>query len=172
MDTEAAAEMDTEAAAEMDTEAAAEMEECAEELGTQLVRLQRLRERKLAQLSAESGGVEGAAFVCLFRLFRDGPMRSSELAALVNSDPSTVSRQVSQLVDHGHVERVRDEKDGRAYVLAVTEKGREVADRMLRKRTIHLGAVIQNWAREDRVALVNLLDRFLTDYEKVQPSRP
>ncbi|OZE81997.1 MarR family transcriptional regulator [Rhodococcus sp. 15-649-1-2] len=141
----------------------------AEELGTQLVRLQRIRERKLAQMSVESGGVEGAAFVCLFRLLRDGPMRSSELATLVNSDPSTVSRQVAQLVEHGHVQRVRDEKDGRAYVLAVTETGRSVADRMHRKRTDSLGLVLADWTQEDRVALVDLLDRFLTDYERVRP---
>lgn len=155
----------------MEADVSTEMEACAEELGTQLVRLQRLRERKLAQLSAESDGVEGAAFVCLFRLLRDGPMRSSELAAIVNSDPSTVSRQVSQLVDHGHVERVRDEKDGRAYVLAVTDSGREVADRMHRRRTAHLGRVIEEWPRDDREALVTLLDRFLDDYEKLQPNR-
>lgn len=141
----------------------------AEELGTQLVRLQRIRDRKLAQLSAESGGVEGAAFVCLFRLVRDGPMRSSELAALVNSDPSTVSRQVAQLVEHGHVERVRDEKDGRAYVLAATDSGRNVAYRLHRKRTAHLALVLEDWPYEDRVSLVELMDRFLTDYERVKP---
>lgn len=144
----------------------------AEELGTQLVRLQRIRERKLAQLSAESGGVDGAAFVCLFRLLRDGPMRSSELATMVNSDPSTVSRQVGQLVEHGHVERIRDETDGRAYVLAVTESGRDVAGRMHSLRTANLGLVIEDWTDEDRAALVGLLDRFLTDYERVRPALP
>ncbi|MGA9869955.1 MAG: MarR family transcriptional regulator [Rhodococcus sp. (in: high G+C Gram-positive bacteria)] len=149
----------------------AEQVDHAELLGTQLVRLQRIRERKLAQLSAESEGVEGAAFVCLFRLLRDGPMRSSELAALINSDPSTVSRQVAQLVDHGHVERVRDRLDGRAYVLAVTETGRIVADRMHRQRTANLGLVIEDWSPDDRAALVGLLDRFLTDYERVRPDR-
>lgn len=144
----------------------------AEQLGTQLVRLQRIRERKLAQLSAESGGVDGAAFVCLFRLLRDGPMRSSELAAIVNSDPSTVSRQVAQLVEHGHVERIRDETDGRAFVLAVTESGRRVADRMQSRRTAGLGLVIENWSSDDRAALVDLLERFLTDYERVRPGQP
>ncbi|MDJ0393446.1 MarR family transcriptional regulator [Rhodococcus sp. G-MC3] len=143
----------------------------AEQLGTQLVRLQRIRERKLAQLSVESGGVDGAAFVCLFRLLRDGPMRSSELATMVNSDPSTVSRQVAQLVDHGHVERVRDETDGRAFVLAVTESGRNVADRMQRRRTASLGRVIEDWSVDDRGALVELLERFLTDYERVRPGQ-
>lgn len=140
----------------------------AEQLGSQLVRLQRIRERKLAQLSSESGGVEGAAFVCLFRLLRDGPMRSSELAVLVNSDPSTVSRQVTQLVEHGHVERIRDEKDGRAYLLAVTDSGRSVADRMHRIRTSNIGLAIEEWSQEDRSTLVELLDRFLTDYERVR----
>lgn len=146
-------------------------EDHAEQLGTQLVRLQRIRERKLAQLSVESGGVEGAAFVCLFRLLRDGPMRSSELATMVNSDPSTVSRQVAQLVEHGHVERIRDETDGRAFVLAVTESGRGVADRMHRRRTEHLGRVIEDWSGADKAALVDLLGRFLSDYERVRPGQ-
>lgn len=155
----------------MGADSAPELVDHAEQLGTQLVRLQRIRERKLAQLSEESGGVDGAAFVCLFRLLRDGPMRSSELAVIVNSDPSTVSRQVAQLVEHGHVERVRDENDGRAYVLAVTESGRRVADAMHRRRTTNLGLVIEEWTSEDRATLVGLLDRFLTDYERVRPGR-
>lgn len=146
--------------------------EFADELGTQLVRLQRIRERKLAQLSAESGGVDGAAFVCLFRLLRDGPMRSSELAAIVNSDPSTVSRQVAQLVERGHVERLRDPSDGRAYVLAVTDEGRVVAQRIQDRRNASLALVIEDWSHEDRARLVGLLDRFLTDYERVRPDLP
>ncbi len=141
------------------------------ELGTQLVRIQQIRERKLAQLSVESGGVDGAAFVCLFRLLRDGPMRSSELAQLVNSDPSTVSRQVAQLVEHGHVERLRDKSDGRAYVLAVTESGRDVARRIYHRRTESLGRVLEDWSKEDQAALVGLLERFLTDYERVRADR-
>ena len=138
----------------------------AEEIGTQLVRLQRARDRKIAQLTEEPGGVDGAAFVCLFRLLRDGPMRSSELAALVNSDPSTVSRQVAQLVDRGHVERVRDESDGRAFALAVTESGKQVVHRIQLRRTAHIGKIIEDWSNDDRASLVELLDRFLSDYER------
>ncbi|OZD04887.1 MarR family transcriptional regulator [Rhodococcus sp. 06-235-1A] len=147
------------------------MVEFAEELGTQLVRLQRLRERNIAQISS-SGGVDGAAYVCLFRLLRDGPMRSSELATVVNSDPSTVSRQVAQLVDRGHVERVPDERDGRAFVLAVTQSGQDVAAAIQQRRTESLGRVIEGWDREDRASLVALLDRFLTDYEQMRPDIP
>ncbi|MFI8567920.1 MarR family winged helix-turn-helix transcriptional regulator [Rhodococcus sp. NPDC078407] len=147
------------------------MVEFAEELGTQLVRLQRLRERNIAQISS-SGGVDGAAYVCLFRLLRDGPMRSSELAAMVNSDPSTVSRQVAQLVERGHVERLPDERDGRAFVLAVTASGQEAAAEIQQRRTDNLGRVIEKWERSDRSALVALLDRFLTDYESIRPDLP
>jgi DNA-binding MarR family transcriptional regulator len=145
--------------------------EYAEELGTQLVRLQRIRERNIAQISS-SGGVDGAAYVCLFRLLRDGPMRSSELAAMVNSDPSTVSRQVGQLVERGHVARVPDERDGRAFVLAVTPSGEEAAAAIQQRRTENLGRVIEGWAEEDRAKLVGLLDRFLTDYETIRPDLP
>ncbi|OZC72421.1 MarR family transcriptional regulator [Rhodococcus sp. 06-462-5] len=147
------------------------MVEFAEELGTQLVRLQRLRERNIAAISS-SGGVDGAAYVCLFRLLRDGPMRSSELAAMVNSDPSTVSRQVAQLVERGHVERLPDKRDGRAFVLAVTESGQEAAAAIQQRRTDNLGRVIEGWTRVDRESLVTLLDRFLTDYELIRPDLP
>lgn len=148
-----------------------EVVEFAEELGTQLVRLQRLRERNIAQISS-TGGVDGAAYVCLFRLLRDGPMRSSELAAIVGSDPSTVSRQVTQLVDRGHVERLPDERDGRAFVLAVTRAGRDAAAAIQQRRTEMLGEVIGGWSRDDRSALVGLLDRFSTEYEAMRPGLP
>ncbi|CCQ14785.1 putative transcriptional regulator, MarR family protein [Rhodococcus sp. AW25M09] len=147
------------------------MVEFAEQLGTQLLRLQRLRERNIAQISS-SDGVDGAAYVCLFRLLRDGPMRSSELAAMVNSDPSTVSRQVTQLVERGHVERLPDKRDGRAFVLAVTESGREVAAAIQQRRTDTLGRVIGGWELDDRASLVALLDRFLTDYETIRTDQP
>ena len=146
------------------------MEDFAEELGLQLVRLHRFRERNLAMLSNASGGVEGAAYVCLFRLLRGGPMRSSELATAVNSDPSTVSRQVAQLVERGHVERLPDERDGRAFVLAVTESGRAVASDIQKRRTAHLGEILGDWSEDDRHSLVSLLDRFLTDYEQFVPT--
>lgn len=148
----------------------ADPEDFAEELGHQLVRLQRLRERSLAALSSAPNGVEGAAYVCLFRLVRDGPMRSSELAAVVNSDPSTVSRQVAQLVERGHVERLPDERDGRAFVLAATGSGRAVASEIQQRRSAHIHEVLGDWDQQDRASLVALLERFLTDYERFVPT--
>ena len=69
-------------------------------------------------------GVEWAAYGLLFQLVNDGPQRSSALAETACVDPSTVSRQVAQLVKAGLVERQSDPEDGRASLLVATERGR------------------------------------------------
>ena len=54
---------------------------------------------------------------------RPAPLRVSALAEVVHSDVSTVSRQVSTLVDLGFVIRGPDPDDGRAQALTLTDEG-------------------------------------------------
>ncbi|MFI9505821.1 MarR family winged helix-turn-helix transcriptional regulator [Nocardia sp. NPDC052566] len=138
-------------------------------IATQLSRLQRIRDRVTAQLRT-SEGVDPAAFVILFRLLCDGPMRSGALADAVHSDASTVSRQVAQLVERDLVERQADRADGRASVLAVTEHGREVAMTIRKRRQQNLTMVMSAWTAEDRAAFAGLLRRFVDDFEQAKPA--
>jgi len=78
----------------------------AEDLGHQLVRLVNMASRAKAQLpSIAAEGIERAAYSLLAHLVRQGAQRTTALADAVHSDTSTVSRQVSSLVQHGLVER-------------------------------------------------------------------
>ena len=97
-------------------------------LSEQVIRLQRafgsMRQQLAATRSTSGDGVEWAAYGLLFQLVNDGPRRSSALAEAACVDPSTVSRQVAQLVKAGLVERQSDPEDGRASLLVATEQGR------------------------------------------------
>ncbi len=109
----------TNAAAEPGTTTEATHEPSTRELHEELVRFSRSL-HLIKQLGVPR--FAGAAPL-LGRLQASGPLRSRDLAELVCLDPSTVSRQVDQLVKDGLVRRMVDPDDGRATLLALTPSG-------------------------------------------------
>ena len=59
----------------------------------------------------------------------EGPLRAGALADCLQSDPSTVSRQVAALVKDGLLERRADPDDGRASLLVLTDAATRRAGR-------------------------------------------
>ncbi|GAA0226235.1 MarR family winged helix-turn-helix transcriptional regulator [Cryptosporangium japonicum] len=133
------------------------------ELGRQLARFGRAMVRYKAQQAAS------AAYGLLFPL-AERPQRAGALAEAVHADPSTVSRQIAQLVERGLVERQPDPADGRACVLVPTDAGHETMAALRRRRDEHLAAVLEHWPADDVHQLVDLLSRFITDFEAPRPS--
>jgi DNA-binding MarR family transcriptional regulator len=138
----------------------------ADEIGSQLVRLVRLIERVQAQYHAEHpDAVDRATYLLLVHLVKDGPRRAGTLAEAVHSDPSTVSRQVAQLVRLGLVERVADAADGRATLLVATDEGRRVFDENRQLRNRGIASLMAEWSADDRDAFAHLLTRFTDAFE-------
>ena len=77
-------------------------------------------------LQAAAHDVEWSAHVLLKCLSTQGPMRASAISDCLQSDPSTVSRQVAALVKDGLLERRADPADGRASILVLTPKADDV----------------------------------------------
>lgn len=152
------------------TEAEPKVEVGAAELGKEFGRLIRLMDRtNTHSVTRRRDGVDKAAFVALFKLVEGGPQRSSCLAECTLSDPSSVSRQVAQLVELGLVERTADPDDGRATLLAATERGRQTAANVLRRRTLNFSMLLADWPIDDRQRFTELLERFTTDFERYRP---
>jgi DNA-binding MarR family transcriptional regulator len=131
-----------------------------------VTRLMRSFGRRRAQvLAAKAHDVEWSAQMVLRCLANAGPLRSSEVAEHVHSDPSTVSRQVAALVKDGLLERRADPEDGRASLLVLTEK----ADAVLRDhdevRNRHFAQMLSDWNERDLRRFANLLRRFTHDFE-------
>ena len=142
----------------------------AEELGHQLVRLIGMTSRaKMHFAAAAADGIERAAYALLAHLVREGPQRTTALADAVHSDTSTVSRQVSALVQLGLVERKADPDDGRACLLVATAAGHNTFDRAKAERTRHIAAMLAEWPQSDQRTLVMLLDRFNENFENYHP---
>jgi DNA-binding MarR family transcriptional regulator len=115
-------------------------------------------------------GYDKTSMMLLGALIAGGPMRSSALAEAVYSDPSTISRQVANLVKAGLVERRADQEDGRASLLAVSEEGRRLVRRQHARRNAAYARMLGHWTDEDRTRFVELLERFVDEHEKFLPA--
>ncbi|MFP5347959.1 MAG: MarR family winged helix-turn-helix transcriptional regulator [Actinomycetes bacterium] len=116
------------------------------------------------QVAAAGGDdLPWSTYMLLFHLVSGGPRRASALAEVACIDPSTVSRQVSDLVRLGLVERRADPDDGRATVLVATERGVETQQRMRRGRDRMMARVLQSWSDKDVDQLTGALRRFNAD---------
>lgn len=143
----------------------------ADALGVQLVRLGRMLAHTKARFlrRRDTDDLETASYILLFHLLGDGPQRTTALADAVYSDTSTVSRQVAALVRHGLVERRADPQDGRACLLAATEKGQEVLRQHRERQNETLACLLGGWERTDIRHLTSLLDRMNTELENFPP---
>ncbi|CAA9291971.1 MAG: hypothetical protein AVDCRST_MAG41-4440 [uncultured Corynebacteriales bacterium] len=132
-----------------------------EQLATAVGTLMRLMHPLKAAVrdGAPGGGHDRSAVLLLFPLMH-GPCRPGALAELSHADPSTISRQVAELVRRGLVERQPDPADGRASLLAVTEAGREVCERVRTLRRELLAAAVAGWSDEELAGLACSLARF------------
>lgn len=132
-------------------------EQLATEVSTLLRRMLPLKAAAARELPG--GGHDRSAMLLLFPLVQ-GPQRAAALAEECQADPSTISRQVAELVRRGLVERQADPSDGRASLLAITAAGREVCDRVRMLRRQLLATAVDGWTDGELATFALLLGRF------------
>lgn len=116
-------------------------------------------------LAAAAHDVEWSAHILLRSVASEGPMRASALAECVQSDPSTVSRQVAALVKDGLLERRADPVDGRASLLMTTAKAEQILADHDEVRLQHFGDMLADWTDRDLRRFAGLLNRFTADFD-------
>jgi DNA-binding MarR family transcriptional regulator len=151
---------------------APEISQAEIELGARLGNAMMGLGRQWASVSQQLSkvGIDKTSMLLLGTLKHIGPVRSNALAEAVYSDPSTISRQVAGLVKDGLIERRADPADGRASLLAVTEKALALLEARYRQRSCSLARMLTHWPVEDRERFVELLERFLVDHERAIPN--
>jgi DNA-binding MarR family transcriptional regulator len=92
--------------------------------------------------------------------FLDEPRPMGELAALMHCDSSNMTGIVDRLEERGLVERTAAEGDRRVKLIALTEHGRALRDR-LNRRIAEPPEVIESLSASDLRALRDILRRAL-----------
>jgi DNA-binding MarR family transcriptional regulator len=119
--------------------------------------LPRMRMRLVAQVGAP---IEPGLYPLLRRVGQWGPIRTSDLAARVGLDVSTVSRQLAGLEKSGLVLRGTDPEDKRAALLKLSGEGKRVVTKIQRARREMMGDALAEWPIEDVERLAELLEQF------------
>jgi DNA-binding MarR family transcriptional regulator len=140
------------------------------EVGAEIVRFFRSFKSVQAQLGHRARhGVDPSAYPVLFQLV-EAPKRTTELASCLHADTSTISRQVTSLVDLGLIERTADPEDRRATILVVTEAGHAALDTMRAARERMIARILTDWSPGEVKELVTVLARFNDDFEMARPA--
>ena len=122
-------------------------------------------------LAAAAHDVEWSAHVLLRCLAHEGPMRAGALAEMLQSDPSTVSRQVAALVKDGLLERQADPADGRASLLVLTGRPTRCWPTTSASGSTTSPGCWTAGATPTSQRFAELLDRFTTAYETAEHRR-
>ena len=110
----------------------------------------RLRKHELA-------GLTPTQLAALATVEQTGPLRLGDLAAAERIAPSTLTRLVSALEEHGYVQRCAVPGDARAWTLVVTTRGHEVLDRIRQENTILLADSLLTLSPDQLAALAAAL---------------
>jgi len=142
----------------------AELADSAQQIANAVIGLVRQFSALKSRISSLPEGDSSPQYL-LVKLAHLGPSRASELAEQVCADPSTVSRQVAQLVKTRLVERRADPDDGRASILVPTELGLATVKQLSERRGQALQPVIAEWSQADRDDLVRLVHKYTEGIE-------
>jgi DNA-binding MarR family transcriptional regulator len=86
----------------------------------------------------EPFNIGSGQFIYLIYLYKNPGIRQEDLAKHFRVDKGTAARAVKKLENEGYVERKTDPEDQRAYQLFITEKGKEIRDKVIE--------ILQQWS--------------------------
>lgn len=92
-----------------------------------------------------------------------GPISQREICDLIGLDPSDLVSILDQLEDLSLIERRRDPEDRRRNVVAITAKGRPVADRLAEVSARAEATALARLSATERRELARLISRALGD---------
>jgi DNA-binding MarR family transcriptional regulator len=102
---------------------------------------------------ADRDELSASAMLTLNRVYREGPMRLTALAAAEGASQSGMTQLVQRMERQGLLERWTDPDDGRASLVSLGEEGRRMWDSRADVRRQRIGELLASVSRDDQVAL-------------------
>lgn len=134
----------------------------ASQVGEDLVHLVKTFSALRHHLPRLHPDVETSAYPVIFSLAA-GPMRVSAIAERIHSDVSTVSRQVSHLVQAGVLEKISDPNDGRVQNIALAPDGKQLLENIHQSRGQMFASLMSDWSDDEARQFDDYLSRLHSD---------
>ncbi|MBO9533973.1 MAG: MarR family transcriptional regulator [Solirubrobacteraceae bacterium] len=135
----------------------------ADALVRQLYGLSALR-RELGRAATREIASHG--FTALAAVRRLEPCRVSDIAQELHVDLSVASRQITALVDAGHVERREDPEDRRAHLVSLTDAGFAVLLGAHERMVEQLQHAVADWSDDEIHTLASGIERLVGQFDE------
>ncbi|MCH1867731.1 MarR family winged helix-turn-helix transcriptional regulator [Nocardioides sp. CFH 31398] len=96
----------------------------------------------------------------LYFLGEHEPARMGDIAAALNVDPSTTTRQVQHAIRAGLLAREGGHHDRRVVMLSLTSAGRDLYETLIQRQRQGLLHILDGWPDQDQEDLVRLISLF------------
>ena len=98
-------------------------------------------------------------FVCLVILSESIGLTQQELTKKANSDPNTIRAMLLLLQKRGLITRKDHPEDGRAFIVALTKKGRMLFDKLVEELKPVRDSMLTIFTDKETESLFHFLDR-------------
>lgn len=102
-------------------------------------------------------------FGVLVRLLREEGMNQTQLGERMLKDRHNMTRILTLLEKHGHIERRPDSQDRRIFRIFLTERGRKVAEELTPILSKHIDEVLAGIVDNDRHAICQTLKQIVSN---------
>jgi DNA-binding MarR family transcriptional regulator len=121
---------------------------------------------------AAGGGLSSPQVATLRALRNRSPRRITALAEDGRCDPSVLSRQIAALESCGLVARSRDPDDGRAFLVELTDLGRQALGRYWSARIGQLRGELDDFSDQELIRAAALLERIADAWRPKSTASP
>lgn len=136
----------------------------AAELVSHIFELQRAL--RCVTLANSKGADTGIALQGVLKFIGEGETRATHLAERLGVSAPVLSRHIAELADMGLVVRTQDPDDGRAQLLALSQRGTERLQEIIRQRAETLQGYLIDWNEDDAVATGAMLNKLTASLKK------
>src|SRR5699024_6105194 len=105
-------------------------------------------------------------FAVLEVLYHKGDLTIGEVKEKILSTNDTIPVIVRNLERDGYLQRKRDKDDKRKYILHITEKGRDLMDKVYPENEKMIISLMDNWDESDKKEIIYYMKKFGGNNEK------
>lgn len=110
-------------------------------------------------------------FLVVNQLSYNGAMRPIELSLALGMTPTNMSKIIGRLGRAGLTVRAAAPDDDRGVLVALTEDGRRIGERIMATAEANLGAVLADWSPDDIETLKRMMARLARVHRAVSERR-
>ncbi|MFD3447889.1 MarR family winged helix-turn-helix transcriptional regulator [Microbacteriaceae bacterium 4G12] len=100
-------------------------------------------------------------FTVLRVLYTNSPQMASQIASSVNVTSSHITAVTNRLLEKELIIRKRSDSDRRIVYLEITEKGREIAEKLENLKKEYYREKFFTWSNEEMKSVIELIERVI-----------